>query len=328
MEGWKIGLIAAASVVAVLWLLITVFAYALLCYIAKRGSCKPLDKIGESIKRKEHDAGRADELNRARELKRAELEAEPELRELHITGLNGVKLTAHLLGCGRRTDKVVLFCHGHRCDGLTECAHWAYFYAERGYDVLMIDHRACGKSEGRYMTFGCKESKDAYIWLNEVYRRYGDEVKIAVHGISMGAATALMMSGENAGGNVKCFVAESSYTSAWNEYAYIMKNKLGIPVSPILDYVNFLSKTIAGFDFKKAAPVEAVKRAEKPILFLHGGADDFVPVFMGEELYGACSSEVKYFRLIPGSIHARGYQTNPELCESVVEKFLAETVGE
>lgn len=319
MQAIHIVLIVLAVLVSVLAVL-TVAAYGVLSYIAGRRQPKIFEKIADKVKAKIDDDEKYTDFTAANELKKRELLENP-LKRLEIKNAENMRLIGHLYESGTPSDKYALLCHGHGSSGLNEFAYWAEYFHKRNYNVLMIDHRACGESDGKYMTFGLKESEDTMLWIDELIGLYGGDIKIFVFGISMGAATVLMLSGMKTPDCVKAFAAESSYSSAWDEYVYIMKEDLHMPVFPALHYVNLLSKIIAKFDFKKASPIESVKKTTKPLMIIHGGADDFVPLFMGEQLYEACASENKEFHIVEGSIHARCYQTNSALCEELTDKF-------
>lgn len=93
--------------------------------------------------------------------------------------------------------------------------------------------------------------------------------------------------------------------------------------APILFLTNLISKKKAGFDIRKAAPIEAVKTCKVPHLFIHGDKDDYVPYYMMDELYEACNAR-KWKVTVPGAVHARSYYVNPELYEESLEKFRKE----
>ncbi len=61
-----------------------------------------------------------------------------------------------------------------------------------GHNVLMIEERAHLESEGHTITFGIKERYDALDWIRYALQRFGEDTRIILVGISMGAATVLM----------------------------------------------------------------------------------------------------------------------------------------
>lgn len=133
-------------------------------------------------------------------------------------------------------------------------------------------------------------------WLKFMTDTFGSDIQIILHGVSMGCATVMMMSGNpDLPKNVKFTVADCGYTSPWAEFDYQLKNA-HVPTSPLLDGANFFNKHIAKYDFKKVDAVESVSHAQVPMLFIHGTKDDFVPTYMVHELYDACSTDKDLLR--------------------------------
>lgn len=131
----------------------------------------------------------------------------------------------------------------------------------------------------------------------------------------------LMMSRSATDEAIKGIIADCSYTSAWDEFSYQLKTSFHLPDFPILPICNLYSRIFAGYSFRDASPLNAVKEAKKPILFIHGGDDDFVPTYMEKILYDACCTE-KEMIVIDGAVHARSYYQNPEAYEKAIENFM------
>ena len=195
------------------------------------------------------------------------------------------------------------------------------FYHDLGFNVFIVDHQAHGESEGKYIGFGSHESRDAMQWLKFMTDTFGSDIQIILHGVSMGCATVMMMSGNpDLPKNVRFTVADCGYTSPWAEFDYQLKNA-HVPTSPLLDGANFFNKHIAKYDFKKVDAVESVSHAQVPMLFIHGTKDDFVPTYMVHELYDACSTD-KDLLLVEGAGHAESYPTDSAAYEAKVKSFI------
>jgi fermentation-respiration switch protein FrsA (DUF1100 family) len=137
----------------------------------------------------------------------------------------------------------------------------------------------------------------------------------------MGSATVMLMSGSGRlPSNVKFVVADCGYTSAYNQFAHNAKG-MHVPTFPLIDAANIFNRLISGYDFKDASPVEAVKKATVPMAFIHGANDDFVPTYMVNELYEACSSEHKELLIVEGAAHAESYPTDSENYEALINSF-------
>lgn len=159
-------------------------------------------------------------------------------------------------------------------------------YYDAGFDVLTPDLRASGQSGGDYVGMGWLDRLDILDWVDWVLAQ-DPEARIAIHGVSMGAATAMMVAGEETPDAVVAFVEDCGYTSVWEVFASELSLRFGLPEFPLLHSASVLSSLMAGYSFEEASAIEAVARSEKPMLFIHGTADDFIPFDMMGRLYDA-----------------------------------------
>lgn len=214
--------------------------------------------------------------------------------------------------------KYALVCHGYT----SKAKHMAGFvnkFHTLGYNVLAVDARAHGDSEGTKIGMGWPERFDVIEWINYIISLEPD-AQIILHGVSMGASTVLMASGEELPKNVKAIIADCGYTSEWDEFRQ-EADVLHIPWFPVLNASSVISKVRDGYDFKQASAVEQVKKSHTPTLFIHGSEDELVPYGMLNELYSAANCE-KEILTIQGAGHALSSSVAPELYWNTVEKFL------
>lgn len=242
------------------------------------------------------------------------------IQEITLNAPDGERLIARVLVPEKSNGRLILACHGARSWGIGEFALISDYFYKNGYTLIMPDHRGCGNSGGKYMGYGTHESKDTYIWVHYAKQHF-PELNIFLLGVSMGAATVLMMSSTADDKDIKGIIADCSYTSAWDEFSYQLRTSFHMPDFPILHICNLYSRVIGGYSFKKASPIDAVKSAKKPILFIHGGKDDFVPTYMEKQLYDACCSE-KEMIVVENAVHARSYYADPKKYESAIENFM------
>lgn len=200
---------------------------------------------------------------------------------------------------------VELLFHGYRgnaerdlCGGIERCF-------ALGRSVIIIDQRAGGKSDGHIITFGVRESRDCRTWIDYAIERFGKDRKIIIGGVSMGAATVVMAAGQELPPNVVCVMADCGYSSAKDIIHKVIKH-LKLPVFPIYPLIRLGGLIYGGFDIEKGSPMEAVKRSRVPIIFIHGDTDDFVPCYMSEQLYDACTSPKKLVK-IKGAGHGLAF---------------------
>lgn len=214
--------------------------------------------------------------------------------------------------------KYALVCHGYT----SKAKHMAGFvnkFHSLGYNVLAVDARAHGDSEGTKIGMGWVERFDVIEWIKYIISLEPD-AQIILHGVSMGASTVLMASGEELPKNVKAIIADCGYTSEWDEFRQ-EADVLHIPWFPVLNASSAISKVRDGYDFKQASAVEQVKKSHIPTLFIHGSKDELVPYGMLNELYSAANCE-KEILTIQGAGHALSSSVAPKLYWNTVETFL------
>lgn len=195
----------------------------------------------------------------------------------------------------------VIALHGYR-GSHSDSVRLAQPYYEAGYQVLTPDLRACGDSEGDYVGMGWLDRLDVLAWVDWITAR-DPEAEIVIHGVSMGAATTMMAAGENTPDAVKVFVEDCGYTSVWDVFASELQLRFGMPEFPLLYVAEGVAQVKAGYNFREASALEQVARCEKPMLFIHGTLDDFIPYAMMDELYNAKPGDNKAALTAEGAGH-------------------------
>ena len=203
---------------------------------------------------------------------------------VQITAADGLRLNGvYYPNTGSHLWVIAL--HGYR-GSHTGVTNLAQHYHDAGYQVLTPDLRACGDSEGDYVGMGWLDRKDVLQWIDWVLAQ-DSEAEIVLHGVSMGAATTMMTAGEDTPEQVKVFVEDCGYTSVWDIFSSELKLRFGLPEFPILYTASATARAKAGDGFNEASALEQGQNGEKPMLFIHGTADDFIPYEMMGTLYNA-----------------------------------------
>ncbi len=206
-----------------------------------------------------------------------------------------------------KATAVIIHGYGDNAIGMFMIAH---LYNQRmGYNVLLPDLQNSGLSSGNTFQMGWHDSRDVMKWMDVANALFGGSTQMVVHGISMGAATTMMLSGEPQKPYVKCFVEDCGYTSVWDEFSHEMRKRFGLPDFPLLHIANWLCGIERRWTFKQASALEQVKKCTLPMLFIHGTVDDFVPTWMVYELFDAKPSP-KDIWVAPASAHALSYKEN------------------
>lgn len=245
---------------------------------------------------------------------------EQEKEEIEITSGDGLKLHGTFFK-GDDLGKVILCFHGYTSCGMSDFISLSRFYMNHGYSTLLVDERAHGESEGKYIGFGCLDRYDARRWIGYLEDRFQKHCEIILHGISMGGATVLMTSGLNLPPSVKGIISDCAFTSAFEVFESVLKKTYHIPAFPILQIADKMAKSQAGYGLNECNAREEVKQAKIPILFIHGDADTFVPSWMCSEIYKNCASR-KDILIIKGASHAECYYKDTKGYEGKVRSFL------
>lgn len=207
-----------------------------------------------------------------------------EFEHIVITSDDGLKLHADYFPAEEKTDKLVICNHGYTGCGLRDCSSIAVYFHKIGYDCLLVDHRAHGKSEGDYIGFGILDRFDCRNWVEYIDKRFDKEKKIVLYGVSMGASTVLMASAiPNLSENVKVIIADCAFTSPYDVFSHILKRDYHLPAFPVMNINDALCRKKAGYGFLDYSTLEAVRNTKIPILFIHGTEDDFVPTWMSKK---------------------------------------------
>lgn len=229
--------------------------------------------------------------------------------EIWITSHDGLQLYGQYFECAPNAP-IELMLPGYR--GIAErdlCGGVQRAFA-LGHSVLIVNQRGNDKSEGHVITFGVREHKDCLSWVEYIISRFGEDVRIILAGVSMGAATVMMTAGTDLPPQVVGVVADCGYTSARDIIKKVIR-QLNLPANILYPFVRLGGLIYGGFDVEKASPIEAMKRCRVPVFFAHGDNDDFVPHEMSVRNYEACASEKTLFT-VPAAGHGLSYLVDPE----------------
>ena len=239
-------------------------------------------------------------------------------RDVSITSFDGLTLRGKYYEYAPGAP-VELLVHGYKGSGERDMSGGIFRCFALGRSALVIDHRAAGESDGSVITFGVNESRDCALWVDYLVRELGEDVKIILTGISMGAATVMIMSSLELPKNVVGVLADCGYTSAKDIIKKIMRER-HYPADLLYPFARLGAKLFGRFDPDERSPIAAMKDSKLPILFIHGDSDDFVPVEMSIDNHKACTSE-KSLVIIPGAGHALCYPTDSETYRNALKEF-------
>ena len=233
-----------------------------------------------------------------------------------IKSFDGLTLKARLYVLDEKAPIHIQF-HGYRGQAVRDFSGGVRLPMESGHNVLLVDQRAHGNSEGHIITFGVKERKDVASWVEYVVNRFGKDCKIALEGISMGAATVLMASNLDMP-NVKVIFADCPYSSPI-EITMKVSKEMGLPKFIAYPFLYLGALIYAHFNLKGSSAVESVKDSKYPILIVHGGEDRFVPIEMSRKLKKINPNiNLEEF---PGAAHGMSYLVDMDRYKRITKEF-------
>jgi fermentation-respiration switch protein FrsA (DUF1100 family) len=233
---------------------------------------------------------------------------------------DGLSLSGIYLPAEKNQDKTVIVAHGYMGNAET-MGVYAKMFHDLGYNVLVPDARGHGESQGDYIGFGWPERKDYQLWIDQVLEANGVDESIVLYGVSMGAATVMMTSGEELPANVTAIIEDCGYASVNEELGYQLDQLFGLPAFPLMNVTSLVTKIRAGYFFGEADAVKQLAKNTRPMLFIHGDADTFVPYAMLDEVYAATNGPKEKW-VVEGAEHAESYSQNPAAYKEKVTAFL------
>ncbi|MGE8001240.1 alpha/beta hydrolase [Lysinibacillus sp. NPDC093190] len=240
-----------------------------------------------------------------------------------IQSFDDLKLHAYTLKNKNETNKWAIVFHGYSSDGSQMSKYAKHFY-DTGYNVLVPDARAHGKSEGDYIGMGWHDRLDVVSWINNVTNS-DKNAEIILYGISMGGATVMMASGEDLPNNVKAIIEDCGYSSVWGEFSYQLQEIFHLPAFPIMNFSSIVTKLRADYTLGEANTVEQVAQSKTPMLFIHGSNDTFVPSDMLNEVYEAANVPKEKF-IVEGAGHGGAESIAGDAYWETINNFLAKYI--
>lgn len=240
-------------------------------------------------------------------------------KEINIQSNDKLQLFASEFKLSNESNKWIILVHGYTSEQ-SSIYDIARYYSDKGYNVLTPDLRAHGLSEGKYVGMGWLDRNDLLLWIDYLLKNYRNS-EIILHGVSMGAATVMMASGENLPTNVKLIVEDCGYTSVWDIFSFKLKLRFNLSTFPVLNAASFITNVRAGYNYKEASSIDQIKKSVTPILFIHGNADEFVPVNMAYKLYDNANIN-KELIIVDGAGHAESRLADEELYYGSIFSFI------
>lgn len=293
--------IGAAIVAVVLCLLL----YISCCYLFQVGM---VAKFQRKPPKKKPDARplTPEQLRLQEEKQAAETwrQAQP-FQTVAIQSRDNLRLVGHYLPCSQ-AKRTVLLLHGWRGSWERDMCPFGPFLQEQRCNLLFVEQRGHGASQGEYLGFGVLERYDCLAWVHYLQKREPEGQPIYLLGCSQGATTVLMASGFGLPEQVRGIIADCGFLSPEEQIATTLRDWWHLPKQPFLFVADPICRHRAGYSYRDYSTLEAMKTNRTPVLFVHGSEDRFVPVSNTLRNYQACRAE-KELLLVKGARHIQSY---------------------
>ena len=251
------------------------------------------------------------------------LKAQGILKDTTIVGYNDFKVHACYVPAANPANSqgTAIVIHGYGDNHLVFLYLVRMYRDKFNYNVLFPDLQYHGYSEGNHIQMGWNDRFDIEKWIEVAHGIWNDDFMV-LHGVSMGAATVMMTSGDELPPYVKAFVEDCGYASVVMQFNNNRKQSFAFIPPDVLQSASLVTKIKYGWGFWQASSVKQLKKCDRPMLFIHGDADDFVPFSHLQKNYDAKIHGYKEMWVAEGAVHANSYAKHPEEYIQHVHDFL------
>jgi uncharacterized protein len=241
-------------------------------------------------------------------------------REIIIQSPFGYGIKA-VLAEPHRTNAYVIISHGVT-ENKTNSIKYMNLFLNRGFNVLIYDHRRHGESGGKTTSYGHYEKFDLKAVVDWLREDVGPLLQLGIHGESMGAATMLLYAGMIEDG-ANFYIADCPYSNFKEQLAYRLKTELKLPPKVFLPLGDAFLRIRDRYSINDVSPITVIQNIKKPILFIHSKKDDYILPSMTMDLYDKKQGPKKLY-LADYGVHAQSLNENRDGYERAIDEFLAE----
>jgi fermentation-respiration switch protein FrsA (DUF1100 family) len=219
------------------------------------------------------------------------------------------------------SNRYIIICHGVTVNRLNSVKYMNLFL-QKGWNVLIYDHRRHGESGGETTSYGHYEKFDLQSVVHWLKKEVGDSIVLGIHGESMGAVTTLLYAGMLED-SADFYIADCPFTELEAQLLYRLKVEFKVPSLLIMPIAKPFVQLRDRYSIKGVSPISVIGNIEKPVLFIHSKDDDYIPAEMSKQLYEKKKGSKKLYIAEKGS-HAMSYAENREEYSKVIDEFFDE----
>lgn len=238
-----------------------------------------------------------------------------------LKSFDGLTLYADLYAAEPGSFKgSILLAHGFRGSGRSDFSCVVEMYHNYGFDILLIDQRAQGRSEGKRMGLGVLERHDIVRWAHFLAQRKPG-MPIILSGVSMGATSVMMAADLDLPEEVRGIVADCGFTSPEEIILWLVR-RLHLPEKLMMPALRMVAKPVLGYGLRDCSTIDILAKSQYPLLLVHGEADDFVPCYMSKQNFEAAVAADKHLSIVPKATHGLSFLVDNKGCCERLFSFL------
>ncbi len=232
---------------------------------------------------------------------------------------DGYHLAATFLPAAQPTDRFVIITHGYTANRMGS-VKYAHLFRSLGCHCILYDNRGHGENPRTFVTMGKREHRDLLEVIEDTRARYGRDIRIGLHGESMGSATSVLALGEHP--EVDFLVSDCGYAELPRLLGDLLKKVYRLPAWLIWP-ASLVSRLRFGFGYREIMPCKALENSTAPVLFIHGAADDFILPEHAQIFCGHAAARHELL-LVDGAEHAGSILQDPAGYAEAVSRFVRE----
>lgn len=244
-------------------------------------------------------------------------------RDVSTLSRDGLRLHAVWIPADHPKGSILL-AHGYKSCKLLDFGAAFEMYHNMGLNILAIDQRSHGRSEGKYITFGVLESGDLQTWIAYLNKNLGGG-DLILSGLSMGASTVMYTADRPMPSNVKGRIADCGFSSPAQIIAKVFRDSVHFSPGPFMWSAELFARMFGHFSLYACDSRKILSRNSLPIIMVHGIDDDFVPCDMTRQGYDACTGDKKLL-LVEGAGHGTSFLIAPDRYKQIIKEFIGRTL--
>ncbi len=193
------------------------------------------------------------------------------------------------------------------------------FFYKKGFNVVVFNLRNHGDSGGHNTTYGHFEKWDLRAVTDHLYKTYGKDIHVGLHGESMGGTISMLNMAMDQ--RIEFGVIDSAFSDLSELLLLKFKQDTGIESKKIISFLNLIVKIRSGFTIEDVSPLKELPAITQPILFIHGDEDTYIPLKMTKAMY-AFKMDKKFLYIAEGGMHGTSMSVNPDRYDEELTAFL------